>query len=185
MIEDQSPTNKLSLQGEFQLLQQELQIMLDHVPAWIFFKDKENRFVRVNKVFAEIMGKSKEELEGKSLFDLYPKEQAEAFWQDDKEVMGAGRPKTNIIEVAEIKKEKRWVQTDKVPYRNEAGEIVGIIGFTVDITERVRLEAELRERISEYKLISDAAVGRELKMIELEREVNKLLAELGRPAKYR
>ena len=76
---------------------EELQTILDTVPASIFYKDKENRFLRVNKSFTKMMELPKEELEGKSVFDLYPREQAEAFWKDDKEVITTGKPKTNII----------------------------------------------------------------------------------------
>jgi PAS domain S-box-containing protein len=165
--------------------QEDLQIILDSAPTWIFYKDKENRFVRVNKVFADIMGSSKEQLEGKSLFNLYPREQAEAFWRDDKEVMASGRPKMNIIESVEIKKELRWVQTDKIPYRDAQGNIIGIIGFAVDITERQQAEEELKKRAEELEKMNKFMVGRELDMIELKKEVNRLLSELGRPEKYR
>jgi len=54
--------------------------IFDSVPVWIFYKDRENRFVRVNKIFSDVIQMSKEELEGKSLFDLYPREQALAYW---------------------------------------------------------------------------------------------------------
>ncbi len=120
-----------------------LQIILDSVPAWIFYKDKENRFIRVNKAYADATGLSKENLEGKSLFDLYSKEQAEAYWRDDKEVIASGKPKFSIIEPVETKKGRLWVQTDKIPYRDAQGNIIGIIGFAVDITEREKAEQEL------------------------------------------
>lgn len=46
-------------------------------------------------------------------------------------------------------------------------------------------EAELKSKMAELELINDAAIDRELKMIELEKEVNGLLVELGRPLKYK
>ena len=72
----------------------ELQVILESVPAMIFYKDKENHFVRTNKAFEDAMGLPKEKLQGQSLFDLYPKEMAEAFWNDDKD--GDGVPQTEI-----------------------------------------------------------------------------------------
>ena len=48
-----------------------------------------------------------------------------------------------------------------------------------------RMEEELKVKIDELKIINDAAVGRELKMMELEKEVNGLLMELGRKPKYK
>jgi len=58
-------------------------------------------------------------------------------------------------------------------------------GLFRDITERKRMGEQLNEKLNELKIINDAAVGRELKMIELEKEVNELLAELGRKPKYK
>ena len=121
-----------------------LQEIFDSVPAWIFYKDAENRFIRVNRAFCEAMRMLREELEGKSLFDLYPKEDAEAYWRDDKEVMVSGKAKRNTIESMKYQKETRCVQTDKIPYRNVYGNIVGIIGFSIDITARKNAEDALR-----------------------------------------
>ena len=126
-------------------LQAEQQIILDSVPAWIFYKDTENCFVRVNKTFADVMQMTKEQLEGKSCFNLYPGEQAEAFWRDDREVIASGEPKMNIIEPMDSIKGKLWVQTDKIPYRDIQGNIIGIIAFAIDITERKQAEEALKE----------------------------------------
>ncbi|MFH2069212.1 MAG: diguanylate cyclase [Candidatus Omnitrophota bacterium] len=137
-------TDRKKTENMMRKQQEEIQIIMDSVPAMIFYKDKENRFIRVNRAFAEIMEKPKEELEGKSVFDLYPKEQAEAYWRDDKEVMASGEPKRRIIETMETKRGILWVQTDKIPYRDAQGNIAGIIGFTTDITERKKMEEEIR-----------------------------------------
>ncbi|MFZ5802827.1 MAG: PAS domain S-box protein [Candidatus Omnitrophota bacterium] len=121
----------------------ELQTILDSVPAMIFYKDKENRFIRTNKKFEEMMGLPKQQLEGRSVFDLYPKEQAEAYWQDDRAVLASGQPKYGIVEAMEARGERKIVSTNKVPYVNEKGEMIGIIGFSVDITEIKRAEEAL------------------------------------------
>jgi diguanylate cyclase (GGDEF)-like protein/PAS domain S-box-containing protein len=129
--------------AQLETANRELQIILDSVGAWIFFKDRENRFIRVNQAFAQTMGMSREELEGRSLFDLYPKEQADAFWNDDKAVMASGMAKTNILEPMDLKDGRLWGQTDKIPYRDGEGNVIGIIGFSVDVTERKRAEEAL------------------------------------------
>lgn len=144
-------TESEKMEEKIRKQQEELQTMIDAVPAWIFFKDKNNRFVRVNKVFSEIMGMPKGQLEGKTLFDLYPREQAEGFWKDDKEVIKTGRPKMNIIEAVEIEGKMRWVQTDKIPYIDEEENIIGIIGFAIDITERIKLKENVDRYIKELE----------------------------------
>ncbi len=133
---------------------EELQIILDSVPAIIFYKDRENRLVRVNKAFVDLFGMPREELEGSSLFDLLP-ERAEEYWKDDKEVMVSGRPKGNIIEPVETSRGTRWVQTDKIPYVDEDGNIIGVIGFSLDITERKQAEEELRFQSEMFSNITE------------------------------
>lgn len=119
---------------------QEYLIIFDSVPAWIFYKNKDNIFVRVNKAFCDAMEKSKEELEGKSLFDIYPHDQAQKFWDDDLEVIKSGVSKKSIVEKIDTPKGLRWVETNKIPYKDAHGDIIGVIGFTVDITDRIRAE---------------------------------------------
>jgi PAS domain S-box-containing protein len=146
------------------LLQQsreEQRIIFDSDPSWIYYKNRENQFVRVNQSFADVMGMPKDRLEGRSLFDIYAREEAEASWRDDKEVVESGEPKLNIIESIETSKGRLWVQVNKVPYRDTQGQIEGIIGFAVDITERRRAETEkeklieeLQKALSEVKTLS-------------------------------
>jgi PAS domain S-box-containing protein len=123
---------------------EEQQVILDSVPALVFYKDRENRFIRVNKALADLTGKLKEEIEGRSAFEVYP-EQANDYWADDKHVMASGEPRRNIVEPLMTTQGLRWIQTDKIPYRNGQGDIVGIIGFSLDITERKQAEEALRD----------------------------------------
>lgn len=76
------------------------------------------------------------ELEGVSLYDLYPKEQAEVYSQDDLEVLKAGAAKLNIEETWKTADSMRWVSTSKIPFVDEDGTPVGIIGISMDITAR-------------------------------------------------
>lgn len=140
----------------------QLQIILDSVPASIFYKDRENRFIRVNKAFEDIMGVPKEGLEGKSLFELYPRGQAEAFWKDDLEVIRSGKPKYGIIEQVQTHQGIRLMRTDKTPYFDDHGQLAGIIGFAFDITEQKQAEDELRSlnRILKALSSSDQAMTR-------------------------
>ncbi len=128
----------------------EQQTILDSSPVLIFFKDKGNRFLRVNKAFEKVMNISRSEMEGKSMFDLYPSRQAAAYGKDDREVMKSGREKLGIIETLATPQGVRTIRIDKVPYFDENGEIKGVIGFGVDITDIRQTEEALRE--SEQRL---------------------------------
>ena len=131
--------------------QEEQMIILDSVPAGAFYKDKENHFLRVNKGFAEMMGMSKDQLEGESLLNIYPRELAELYWLDDKEVIASGKPKTGIIETVTTGKDILLVQTDKIPLYDSLGNVIGIVGFVVDITDRRKAEQELQDKNAELE----------------------------------
>ncbi len=59
--------------------------------------------------------------------------------------MATGQPKTGIIEPLQTSDGVKWLQTDKVPYRDKDGRITGVIGFALDITEQQKMEDALRE----------------------------------------
>jgi PAS domain S-box-containing protein len=135
----------LRLQGELRRLYAEQQTIFNSVPAMIWYKDRKNNFIRVNHAVAQSIGRTVEEIEGESAYGIFPDE-AEHYYEDDLEVINSGQPKLGILEeMGTASGEKRWVQTDKIPYRDEAGNITGILLFTVDITERKRAEEAVRE----------------------------------------
>ena len=132
--------------------QEDLQIIFDSVPATIWYKDRKNRILRVNKAAAEWLDMSREDIEGKTTYELFP-EHAKKYYEDDLDVMNSGQPRLGIIEPLLLPTgEQRWVRTDKIPYRDEGGNIAGVIAFVLDITEGKRaedekegLEAQLRQ----------------------------------------
>lgn len=131
----------------------ELQIILDTVPALIFYKDRESRFVRVNRQLAQMMGLPAEEFVGKSDADL-GSEFANRYREDDLRVMTSGQPVRQREEPLHSSPGERWLMTDKVPYRDESGQVVGVIGFAIDVTERKRVEDELRASRERLQVLS-------------------------------
>ncbi len=122
---------------------EEQDIIFDSVPAFIWFKDAENRILRVNDRAAEILGMRKEEIEGRSTFELYP-EEADQFYKDDLQVIASGLPRLGIVEqLSTPSRGKLWVRTYKVPFHDQSGAITGVIVFAVDITELKTAEEAL------------------------------------------
>ncbi len=132
--------------AEARLLRQqsELQMILDSVPAFIFYKDREHRMLRVNAEVLRITGRSREEVEGRTETEN-GSPYAEGYYRDENEVIASGEPKRGIVERLATAEGERWMRTDKFPYRDERGRIIGVVGFALDITEQVRAE-EIKER---------------------------------------
>jgi len=144
------------VQNALKQQQDELRLIFDLVPAMVFFKDKGNRILRVNRLVAENTGKSIEAIEGKPCSEIYPQDAAN-FYADDLEVIRSGLPKLGIIERVRGRDGKEsWFQTDKVPYRDKDGKVIGIVVMAQNITERKRTEEMLRLLSSALEQSNDA-----------------------------
>ncbi|WP_020475452.1 PAS domain S-box protein [Zavarzinella formosa] len=131
----------------------ELQLILDTVPALIFFKDRAHRIIRVNQELVRLVGFPREAIEGKTDAEV-GSPHAARYIADEEEIMATGRSMRSKLEPLETAAGTRWLETEKVPYRDETGQIVGVVGLSVDVTERkhaeseiLRLNAELEERV--------------------------------------
>lgn len=148
-------------EAEARLLQQQIeqQVLLDLIPAMVWYKDSHNRILRANRRAAESLRKTVAEIEGHATDEFYP-EEAERYHQDDLEVIVSGRPKLGIVEPYRTGSgEKRWVQTDKVPYLDTRGTVMGVLVFAQDITERKAQEAASQEREDLLRLVMESAMN--------------------------
>ena len=145
-------------EARYMLLSNQFEAILDHIPGLIFYKDTKNNFIRVNKYLAQLHGKSKEELEGKNLSDLYPKEDADNYYQDDLAVINSGLARMNIAEPWETETGVKWVSTSKIPFVNTSGETIGVIGMSIDITDRIQAEKLLKNSEEKFRKMGDSAL---------------------------
>ncbi|HEV7968850.1 MAG TPA: diguanylate cyclase [Candidatus Acidoferrales bacterium] len=124
-----------------------LRTVTDNIPDSIFAKDKEGRYLLANKAFATLHGaKSPDDLLGKTVFDLFPKDRANILHADDLQVMRSGgvimeTERTAVDPDGNLK----VLQTTKVPLIDKSEEIVGIVGLHRDITRRKEAEHRLRQ----------------------------------------
>ena len=112
---------------------------MDTLPAAVYFKDTEGRFISVNKSMADVFDLEPRQMIGKTDFDFFPRKQAEQKRKDSLRTMQSGSP----IELEELSGE-RWHRTIKAPRYDQKGNIAGIYGISWDVTERKQAEGELR-----------------------------------------
>jgi PAS domain S-box-containing protein len=114
----------------------------ENIPQKIFIKDRDSRYVSVNENYARDLGIRPEEVQGKSDYDFFPKELAEKYRADDQRIMRTNG--TEHIEEKYIQEEREiWIHTVKAPVRDEKGEITGVVGIFMDISDRKRAEEAL------------------------------------------
>ena len=133
------------------------QIILDAIPALVFIKDTENRIISINRAYEEVTGLRKEDVLGKRLFDLTEHQDVvEKCWLDDMEVIETGVAKRNIIAPIFTDLQK-WFITDKIPFTNSDGTVSGIIGFSMNVTDRKHAEDALIRSEKKFRLLVETA----------------------------
>jgi len=124
--------------------QQLVQTLMTTIPSAIYFKDLKSRFIRVNQALAKSFGQaSPDDLVGKTDFDFFTQEHAQAAYEDEQRIIQTGTPILNLVEKETWPdRPPTWVATTKMPLRDEHGTIVGTFGLSTDITEQKRNEEQ-------------------------------------------
>lgn len=133
-----------------------LQIVLDSIPAAVFWKNLDLLYIGGNRTWLEVIGlKSLEGVIGKSDYDLpWEKKQADSYREYDRKVIESGIPEYNIIEsYLRANGTQAWARTNKIPLRDAEGKVVGVLGTFEDITERKQAEEALKESEYKYKIL--------------------------------
>lgn len=123
--------------------------LVENLPQNIFRKDINERFTFANQRFCTMLGKSLEEIKGKTDFDFFPPDLAAKYQKDDRTVMRSGETFETIEENQAPSGEKIYVNVVKTPIHDAHGEIIGIQGIFWDITERKRFEEKLQRANAE------------------------------------
>jgi len=113
-----------------------LESLLDNIPDSVYFKDKNCKFIKVNKAKAEHSNVTPDKMLGKTDFDFLPEDEAKNIHQDDTNIMLTGEPMINKTEKLTDKDGNvRWVSVNKIPRYNKKGEVIGTMGISRDITD--------------------------------------------------
>jgi len=132
-------------------LQQErnlLRALIDAVPANVYIKDKDSRFIAANLETALQLGvKSANDLIGKTDFEFFGAELAGKYLANEQAIIQSGQALRNIEEPSfdHRTQQENLLLTTEVPMLDENGQVTGLVGVSLDITERKRIEKELED----------------------------------------
>ncbi len=160
-----------------------LQLVLDTIPARVFWKDRDSTFLGCNRLFAADGGMAlPSEIVGKTDFDFAWRDQAQMYRRDDLEVIETGISKIGYEEPQTTPDGQQiWLRTSKIPLRDDQGATIGVLGTYEDITERKRADQALRDRLAFEQLIATISTRFvNLRPQEIDAGVNEALQEIGR-----
>jgi PAS domain S-box-containing protein len=141
----QDITNEKEIQIELKTQRDLFETVINSVPHRIFWKDRESRYLGANIPFVKDAGLSKvDEIIGKTDYDLSWKEYADLYRTDDQKVMESNTPKLGFEEpYTNGDGDRLIVNTNKLPLKNETGEVIGVVSVLEDITKKKHDEEEL------------------------------------------
>jgi PAS domain S-box-containing protein len=130
--------------------------MLDSIDDPIFAKDQEHKWVFLNEAACNFWGKKREALLGKSDYDLFPREQADVYWEKDNIVFVTEKPDLNE-EAQTINTKEHTISTKKSFYRDPQSGEKYVVGTIRDITASKMAQDALKESEQNYRAIFDSA----------------------------
>ena len=150
-------TARKRAQAELVQERQLLRAVVDNLPDAVYTKDLQGRKTLANRADLDNMGiATEEEALGKTDFDIFPPDVAMHFHLKDQEVFHTGQPQLNHEEFL-CNREGRcvWLLSSKLPLKDSAGQVIGLVGIGRDITERKRMESEREWTIALLHLINE------------------------------
>jgi PAS domain S-box-containing protein len=130
-------------------------IILEEVSDAIYIKDLQGRYIMMNSAGATIIGKSLEEIMGKDDTELFSPETAKKVMEADRRIIRSGKHETYEVNVP-AGGVTRTTLTRKKPFHDSQGNIVGIIGISLDVTERKLAEERLKSEQAFRTAIEDS-----------------------------
>jgi PAS domain S-box-containing protein len=132
-----------------------LQLLLDTIPNPIFFKDAQGAYLGCNKAFEDYLGVSRQEIVGKSVYDLSPRELADEYHRMDLEAFQTTGIQVYESQVQAADGARCHVVFHKATFPDPTGGVGGLVGIITDITGLKQAEAELRESEQRFRLMAE------------------------------
>lgn len=156
-----------------------LKAILDNTWAVVYMKSAdEGRYLLINKRYEELFRVTNDEIQGMTDYDMFPREMADAFRENDRRVVEAGRA-IQLEEVAPHEDGPHHYISVKVPIRDASGRISAVAGISTDITDLKRSQEQLRETARELSESQEQLTAAKEKAEEANLAKSRFLANMS------
>jgi len=164
-----------------------LRTLIDTLPDSIYVKDADGRYILDNLAHMRHIGASSvDDVAGKTVFDLFPREVADRFHADDDAILRSGVPLHNREEpIVDDDGTRRWISTTKVPFRDAGGRILGLVCLSRDISEEKRAKEDLLHALAGLKEAHENLRALQMQLVEAEKmkSIGRLAAGVAHEVK--
>jgi PAS domain S-box-containing protein len=146
--------------------------------------DNDTNTLDINDAMSTILGRTKEEIIGRKIYDFMDEENIEKVRRQERM---RSESKSSLYEVSLMRSGGKRVPclVNASPLFDGGGNKIGSFGMFTDISERRHMEADLRRNVEELERFNKLAIAREIMMIQLKEEINELLCQLNQDKKYK
>lgn len=138
-------------------IERHFRALMDSLPSWIYFKDRDSRFIQVNKALAEYSGIPAAAMIGKTDAEFLDEESARKNREDEIKILASGEGMERFIEKeSQPDGGESWVLTSKLPLRDRQGRIIGTFGVSSNITEMIRSQQALEKERNMLRTLLDS-----------------------------
>ncbi len=131
--------------------------LMDTMPSWIYFKDRDSKFIQVNQALADYSGLKIEEMIGKTDGEFLDEESARKNREDEIRILASGVGRERFVERERIPGGgDAWVLTTKLPLRDKQGRVIGTFGVSSDVTEMIETQHALEKERNTLRTLLDS-----------------------------
>ncbi len=146
-------TDRKRIEQELNRQARFLQVVVDAMPAPVVFKDADGTYIGCNQAYLEFLGKTKNEVVGRTVYDLFPMDQAAEFQAQTLKAIRAPGTLTYEARMRHADGSDRDIIASLASFHDDGGGASGLVGVVVDITARKRAEEALRQSQERLELV--------------------------------